>query len=63
MWPFSKKVADLPPYSPYVLADEDGVVEQIMFDHVVVSGRRYDCRVPMARCGQQVVAGQPVGKK
>jgi hypothetical protein len=66
MWPFKKKaiVTDADkPASSYVLAKEDGVVESIMFDHIVIGGRKYACRAPLVEGGSHVKKNQPVGKK
>ena len=55
MWPFKKK-------SSYVTATEPGVVESIMYDHVIISGKRYDCRCPLVEHGHSVIKNQPIGK-
>lgn len=64
MWPFKrkKKAPELPARDPYVYAKAPGVVEEIMYDYVVVGGKRYDCKAPMVILGQRVKKGQPVGK-
>jgi murein DD-endopeptidase MepM/ murein hydrolase activator NlpD len=64
MWPFKRKKKALPaaPAENLVLAKSDGVVEQIMYDYIVVGGTRYDTKKPLVQIGKQVKKGQPVGK-
>ena len=65
MWPFKRKPKALPEPSsnPPILAKKDGVVESVMYDHIVVGGVRYDTKKPLVHMGQQVKKGQPVGKQ
>ena len=58
MWPFKKKRKNR-----YVRAKSAGTVECVMYDHVIISGHRYNCRVILVEVGQLVSIRQPVGKK
>jgi murein DD-endopeptidase MepM/ murein hydrolase activator NlpD len=55
VWPFKKKRV--------VKAKAGGVVEQVMYDFIVVGGVRYETKKPLVHLGQRVKKGQPVGKK
>ena len=58
MWPFKRKRKNR-----YVRAKAAGVVDKVMYDHVIISGRKYSCRVMLVEVGQIVTKKQPVGKK
>jgi len=64
MWPFKKKAKQPEelPARTYVLAKCDGVVEQVMYDYIVIAGKRHDCKAPLVELRQTVKKGQPVGK-
>lgn len=63
MWPFKRKKKALPaPVENLVVAKAPGVVEQVMYDYIVVSGSRYDTKKPLVQIGAQVKKGQAVGK-
>lgn len=65
MWPFKKKVPaeQVGTKTVLVRAKVDGVVESIMYDHIIISGKRYDMRVMLVEDGQTVKKNQPIGKK
>jgi biotin carboxyl carrier protein len=57
MWPFKRKKIE-----NFMRAKNDGVVEQVMYDYIIVSGARYDTKKPLVQIGARVKKGQPVGK-
>ena len=62
MWPFKKKQPKELPARKYVLAKCDGVVEQVMYDYIIIDGKRHDCKAPLVELGGTVKKGQRIGK-